>query len=104
MNGMNLSGNPGMVQPIQMPPTFGQPPIPFIQPRCPTLHCTTGPQQPNTMPGFPDKFMPFMDQTPGSLLSSKAVMTYGKAIHALRRSDGQPWFIHGVAFDISSPR
>jgi hydrogenase small subunit len=38
-----------------------------------------------TMPGFPDKFMPFMDQPPGSLLSSKAVMTYGRAIHALRR-------------------
>jgi hydrogenase small subunit len=38
-----------------------------------------------TMPGFPDKFMPFMDQPPGSLLSSQAVMTYGKAILALRR-------------------
>jgi hydrogenase small subunit len=38
-----------------------------------------------TMPGFPDKFMPFMNQPPGSLLSSNAVMTYGKAIHALRR-------------------
>ncbi len=38
-----------------------------------------------TMPGFPDKFMPFMDQPPGSLLSTSAVMTYGKAIHALRR-------------------
>ena len=38
-----------------------------------------------TMPGFPDKFMPFMDQPPGSLLSSQAVKTYGKAIHALRR-------------------
>lgn len=38
-----------------------------------------------TMPSFPDKFMPFMNQPPGSLLSSKAVMTYGKAIHALRR-------------------
>ncbi len=38
-----------------------------------------------TMPGFPDKFMPFMDQPPGSLLSSAAVMTYGKAITALRR-------------------
>jgi hydrogenase small subunit len=38
-----------------------------------------------TMPGFPDKFMPFMDQPPGSLLSSNAVATYGKAIHALRR-------------------
>jgi hydrogenase small subunit len=38
-----------------------------------------------TMPGFPDKFMAFMDQPPGSLLSSNAVTTYGKAIRALRR-------------------
>jgi hydrogenase small subunit len=38
-----------------------------------------------TMPGFPDKFMPFMNQPPGSLLSSVAVMTYGRAIRALRR-------------------
>ena len=38
-----------------------------------------------TMPGFPDKFMPFMNQPPGSLLSSQAVMTYGRAIHAIRR-------------------
>jgi hydrogenase small subunit len=38
-----------------------------------------------TMPGFPDKFMSFMDQPPGSLLSSYAVATYGKAIQALRR-------------------
>lgn len=38
-----------------------------------------------TMPGFPDKFMPFMDAPPGSLLSSHAVKTYGRAIHALRR-------------------
>ena len=38
-----------------------------------------------TMPGFPDKFMPFMNQPPGSLLSSAAVMTYGRAIQALRR-------------------
>jgi hydrogenase small subunit len=38
-----------------------------------------------TMPGFPDKFMPFMNQPPGSLLSSNAIMTYGKAIQALRR-------------------
>jgi hydrogenase small subunit len=29
--------------------------------------------------------MPFMDQPPGSLLSSAAVQTYGRAIHALRR-------------------
>ncbi|HLV86688.1 MAG TPA: hypothetical protein VKV39_06890 [Candidatus Sulfotelmatobacter sp.] len=38
-----------------------------------------------TMPGFPDKFMPFMNQPPGSLLSSTAVQTYGRAINALRR-------------------
>jgi hydrogenase small subunit len=38
-----------------------------------------------TMPGFPDKFMPFMNQPPGSLLSAQALMSYGRAIHALRR-------------------
>lgn len=38
-----------------------------------------------TMPGFPDKFMSFMNQPPGSLLSSAAVQTYGRAIHSLRR-------------------
>jgi hydrogenase small subunit len=38
-----------------------------------------------TMPGFPDKFMPFMDAPPGSHLSAQAVKTYGRAIHALRR-------------------
>lgn len=43
MNGMNLSGNPGMVQPMQIPPTLGQPPIPFIQPRFGTLHLTRVP-------------------------------------------------------------
>src|SRR5262245_25460462 len=43
---MNLSGKPGIVQPMHTPPTFGQPPTPPIQPRLPTLHCTTGPQQP----------------------------------------------------------
>ena len=47
MNGMNLSGNPGMVQPMQMPPTLGQPPIPVIHPRLGTLQFTTGPQQPS---------------------------------------------------------
>lgn len=38
-----------------------------------------------TMPGFPDKFMPFMNQPPGSLLSSQAITVYGKSIRALRR-------------------
>jgi len=37
-----------------------------------------------TMPGFPDKFMPFMEQPPGSILSSQAIQTYGGAIRALR--------------------
>ena len=37
------------------------------------------------MPGVPVTFMPFMIQPPGSLLSSAAVQTYGRAIHALRR-------------------
>jgi hypothetical protein len=46
MNGMNLSGKPGIVQPMQMPPTFGHPPSPSIQPLLVTLQLTTGPQQP----------------------------------------------------------
>ena len=45
MNGMNLSGKPGIVQPMQIPPTFGQPPIPAIHPLG-TLQFTTGPQHP----------------------------------------------------------
>ena len=46
MNGMNLSGKPGIVQAMQIPPTFGQPPTPLTQPRIGTLHFTTGPLQP----------------------------------------------------------
>jgi hydrogenase small subunit len=38
-----------------------------------------------TMPGFPDKFMPFMAQPPGSLLSASAITAYGRTIRALRR-------------------
>jgi hypothetical protein len=30
-----------------------------------------------TMPGFPDKFMPFMDQPPGATLSSNLIKPYG---------------------------
>src|ERR671916_142884 len=33
-----------------------------------------------TMPGFPDKFMPFMDEPPGSLVSGTASMAYGSVI------------------------
>jgi hydrogenase small subunit len=37
-----------------------------------------------TMPGFPDKFMPFMDEPPGAKVSSGAVGVYGRAVTALR--------------------
>ena len=37
-----------------------------------------------TMPGFPDKFMPFMDEPPGSSVSTMAVGTYGPLIRRLR--------------------
>src|SRR4029077_17411236 len=45
MKGMNLSGKPGIVQPMQMPPTFGQPPTPPIPPPFRTLPLATGPQE-----------------------------------------------------------
>ena len=37
-----------------------------------------------TMPGFPDRFMPFMDEPPGGLLSSSIITGYGKFIRAMR--------------------
>jgi hydrogenase small subunit len=37
-----------------------------------------------TMPGFPDKFMPFMDTPPGSTISSQLIGPYGQLIRALR--------------------
>jgi len=37
-----------------------------------------------TMPGFPDKFMPFMNEPPGAKLSSTAVSVYGRTVRALR--------------------
>jgi len=37
-----------------------------------------------TMPGFPDKFMPFMDEPPGAKLSTTAVEVYGRTVRALR--------------------
>jgi hydrogenase small subunit len=36
------------------------------------------------MPGFPDKFMPFMDEPPGSRLSTAASGMYGSAVRRLR--------------------
>ncbi len=39
-----------------------------------------------TMPGFPDKFMPFMDEPPGARISSEGHRRFmGKAIMALRK-------------------
>jgi hydrogenase small subunit len=38
-----------------------------------------------TMPGFPDKFMCFMDEPPGARMSTAAVATYGTMVRALRR-------------------
>jgi hydrogenase small subunit len=38
-----------------------------------------------TMPGFPDKFMPFMDEPPGGSLSSAMSKVYGTIIRNLRR-------------------
>jgi hydrogenase small subunit len=37
-----------------------------------------------TMPGFPDKFMPFMDEPPGGVLSSNLIRPYGRLIYWLR--------------------
>jgi hydrogenase small subunit len=37
-----------------------------------------------TMPGFPDKFMPFMDEPPGSRVSTTASGVYGSLIRSLR--------------------
>lgn len=38
-----------------------------------------------TMPGFPDKFMPFMDEPPGANLSTKGSKVYGSVIRTLRK-------------------
>jgi len=37
------------------------------------------------MPGFPDKFMPFMDEPPGAKMSTVASGLYGSAVRGLRR-------------------
>ncbi|MGI8478214.1 MAG: hydrogenase expression protein HypE, partial [Thermomicrobiales bacterium] len=37
-----------------------------------------------TMPGFPDKFMPFMDEPPGARVSTVASGLYGNLIRGLR--------------------
>jgi hydrogenase small subunit len=37
-----------------------------------------------TMPGFPDKFMPFMDEPTGAKISTNLISTYGTVIRRLR--------------------
>jgi hydrogenase small subunit len=51
------------------------------------------------MPGFPDKFMPFMDEPPGARVSTMASGLYGTAIRTLRRytahtADAEPKWRH----------
>ncbi|MDT0550348.1 hydrogenase expression protein HypE, partial [Streptomyces sp. DSM 41529] len=41
-----------------------------------------------TMPGFPDKFMPFMDEPPGGKVSTAASGLYGSVIRSLRHVTG----------------
>jgi hydrogenase small subunit len=36
------------------------------------------------MPGFPDKFMPFMDEPPGGKLSTTVVSAWGSTLRRLR--------------------
>ena len=38
-----------------------------------------------TMPGYPDKFMPHMEEPPGAYMSTAAIATYGTMVRALRR-------------------
>jgi hydrogenase small subunit len=38
-----------------------------------------------TMPGYPDKFMPHMDEPPGAHMSTAAVTVYGRTVRALRQ-------------------
>src|SRR5256714_1187258 len=55
-----------------------------------------------TMPGFPDKFMPFMDKPPGATVSTTASGMYGTVIRSLRgytarTLDKEPkWRVQGV--------
>ena len=52
---------------------------------CDTGTCIGGICMACTMPGFPDKFMPFMDEPPGGKFSTTAVGLYGTTIRSLRK-------------------
>ena len=43
-----------------------------------------------TMPGFPDKFMPFMDEPPGAKATPAATGAYGHVIRTLRSYSARP--------------
>jgi hydrogenase small subunit len=52
-----------------------------------------------TMPGFPDKFMPFMDAPPGATISTAATGAYGPMVRKLREitnrtADTEPKWRH----------
>jgi len=52
-----------------------------------------------TMPGFPDKFMPFMDEPPGSRLATNSIKAYSTWIRPLRKMmmstlDAEPRWRH----------
>jgi hydrogenase small subunit len=52
-----------------------------------------------TMPGFPDKYMPFMDEPPGATLSTTLVTGYGRFIRSMRSfsirtGDAEPKWRH----------
>ncbi len=54
-----------------------------------------------TMPGFPDKFMPFMDAPPSGSLSSAVISLYGPLMRRLRGitnrgADKEPKWHHNV--------
>lgn len=64
---------------------------------------TGGPCIGCTMPGFPDKFVPFYQAPPGSFLSSNVSRTVGSGIRALRRMS-QRQLNREPAWDASSGR
>ena len=63
-----------------------------------------------TMPGFPDKFMPFMDEPPGGKLSTTASGLYGSVIRNLRSVTGKTvdkeprWRHRGTTLDTGATR
>ena len=58
-----------------------------------------------TMPGFPDKFMPFMDEPPGAqAFVDTAISTYGRADPGLARISPTPPPTKSRSGGISGPK